>query len=493
MNALEEVHPSLGPRLLRMFVLAGLLTALGVLCFNLKYGVLDFDVWWHVKVGEWIVQHRSFPHTGIFSRTAAGRPWAAYSWGYEVLLSLAYRWFGLLGIALFGTLLTLAVAFSVFWMLRQLSGRFFISCLLATVTCSAFLFNIRPRPVFFSMILFCATITLLLEANRSGRVQLLFWLPLIFFLWSNFHIQFIYGIFVVGLFVGINLVQRLGAYFGISPAWMLPPTLPSSALVVILVCCLLAPCISPYSFHLYQVVFSYASAKVPYALVSEFQPIDFRSYRHYLQLFLSGAAFFALGWRKKIDLVKLSLLVACTAVAFRTGRDAWFICIPAAACIAEATAYRAKRDYKESLAEIAAVAAVVALSLTLLAPAVEFDTPGIDRTIRRNFPVNAVSFILKNRLPGPLYNTFDWGGFLIFYLPEYPVAIDGRTDLYGDEMDERFAMTARGVPSYVDDPYLNESRVILLQQDNILVKFLVTDPRFELIYQDELAAVFRRR
>ena len=53
-----------------------------------------------------IVEHLAVPHTGILSRTAANR-----SWGYEVLLSRAYAWFGRLGIGLYGTFLTLAVAY----------------------------------------------------------------------------------------------------------------------------------------------------------------------------------------------------------------------------------------------------------------------------------------------------------------------------------------------------------------------------------------------
>ena len=71
------------------------------------------------------------PHTGILSRTAANRPWVAYSWGYEVLMSRAYAWFGLLGIGLYGTLLTVGVAFAVYWMLRRISGRFWTSIGLA--------------------------------------------------------------------------------------------------------------------------------------------------------------------------------------------------------------------------------------------------------------------------------------------------------------------------------------------------------------------------
>jgi len=72
------------------------------------------------------------------------------------------------------------------------------------------------------------------------------------------------------------------------------------------------------------------------------------------------------------------------------------------------------------------------------------------------------------------------------------VVVDGRTDLYGDEMVVRFRKTAWGV-SYDTDPHLNESRVVLIEREIPLTKFLSKDPRFELVYQDKLAAVFRRR
>jgi len=139
-----------------------------------KYSVVDNDLWWHLKVGDWILAHSSFPHTGILSRSAAERSWMAYSWFYEVLLSLCHSRFFLAGIAIYGWLLTLTVAYGVFWMTRRLSGTFWPACLLATVTCAAFLFNVYPRPVFFSMALFTVTVTLLLEARRARRPQLLY-------------------------------------------------------------------------------------------------------------------------------------------------------------------------------------------------------------------------------------------------------------------------------------------------------------------------------
>jgi len=202
MSIAQELRELLQRRLLQLIVLAGLLSAVAARAMYLKFSVLDLDIWWHLKVGDWIVEHRAFPHIGILSRTAADRPWMAYSWGYELLLSRAYAWFGLVGLGIFGVLLTVAAAYAVFWMIRQISGRFWVACILATITCSAFLFSLMPRPVFFSMILYAITLALLLKAQGNGRVESLYWLPLVFLLWANCHIQFVYGIFVVGLFAG---------------------------------------------------------------------------------------------------------------------------------------------------------------------------------------------------------------------------------------------------------------------------------------------------
>jgi hypothetical protein len=488
----NELRPLLGLRWLQVLTLAGLLVTVGVIAFNLKFSVLDLDIWWHLKVGDWIIQHKAVPHTGLFSWTAADRPWVAYSWGYEVLMSRAYAWFGLVGVGVYGTLLTLGVAYFIYWMTRRLSGRFWLACILAIVTCSAFLFNLMPRPVFLSMMLFCVTLTLVLEAHRTGRVHLLYWLPLIFLLWANLHIQFIYGLFVVGLLLATNLAQRLAARLGWEPTWLLPPSLPAATLAAVFAACVIATCIGPYSYHLYQVIFQYSQAKVPYRMIRELQPINFRAGSHYVELLLMAFAFFAVGRRRQVDVFKLLLLSIAGAVAFRTMRDAWFICIPAAACIADALADETTREAKETWRQKVAVAAVVAVSLFVFAGSTDFNTRGLDRAISGFLPVNAVNYLRKNPAPGPLYNTLDWGGFLTWYMPDYPVAIDGRTDLYGDELDEQFFDTANGAPSYINDAYLNQAGVVILQKSNNLVSVLQADPRFQLVYEDQLAAVFVR-
>jgi len=489
----QELRVLLRIRVLQLFALAALLAGVGAMAFHLKFCVLDYDIWWHLKVGDWIVAHLAIPHIGILSRTAANRPWVAYSWGYELLLSRAYAWFGLLGIGLFGTLLTLAVAYAIYWMLRRLSGRFWLAWVLTGIVCSAFLFNGMPRPFFFSMVLFSVTLTLLLEVNRSGRVQTLYWLPLIFLLWANLHIQFIYGLFLVGLFVAVSLVQRLASTLGIAPSFLLPPTLPAKNLVILLAACVLATLAGPNFYHPYQAVYEYSKAKFSYSIIIELQPLSFRGYNHYAELLLTAAGFFAVGWQKKLDPFKLALLTVGSVVAYRTMRDAWFICIPAAACIADFPAPEAECDRPETWIEKAGVAAAVVLLLALLSSGLDFNQRGLDRAISSEYPVNAINFLRRNPVPGPLYNNLNWGGFLMWYMPEYPVAIDGRNDLYGDELDRLFFNSEISGKSYTTDPYLNEAGVVLLDSQLPLAKILTADPRFQLIYRDQIAAVFARR
>ena len=536
---LTRFRPLLRMRALRLGALTTLLVVIGEMALRLKYFVLDSDIWWHLKVGDWIMDHRAVPHNGILSRTAATRPWVAYSWGYEVLLSRAYAWSGLIGIGVFGTMLTLAVACAIYWMLLRLSGQFWTAWLLTWIVCWSFLFNGTPRPFFFSIAFFAVTLTLLLETNRTGRVEKLYWLPLMFFVWANLHIQFIYGLFLIGLFAGVNVVERgarallsRGAHAP-SCAWDavwrkddLPHT---GKLLAIFAACVLATLLSPYSYHPYLVVFEYSKAKFTYSVIVELQPLSFRGYSHFLELFIAAAGFFAVGWQAplrsqaaaveaRLDLFKLSLLTIGTVVAFRTMRDAWFICLPAAACVADAfRAYAEERAhqgaadraqdgflqpqsagsfaaaFREVWLERLGIAAAVTVCLALIANAVDFNERGLDRAISADYPVNAINFLRRNPVPGPLYNNLNWGGFLMWYMPDYPVAIDGRNDLYGDELDMIFYNSETAQESYKTDPYLDSCGVVLLDSTLPLAKVLTIDPRFELVYHDDIATVFARR
>ena len=60
----------------------------------------------------------------------------------------------------------------------------------------------------------------------------------------------------------------------------------------------------------------------------------------------------------------------------------------------------------------------------------------------------------------------------MWYMPDYPVAIDGRNDLYGDELDQLFYASQSAEAGYTTDPYLNEAGVVVLAADLPLAKIL---------------------
>lgn len=491
MRALQELRDLLRVRVLQLLALTSLLGLVAAIAFASRTTVRDPDIWWHLKAGDWIVEHHAVPYTGIFSRTAGTHPWIAYSWGYEVVLSRMYAWFGLIGFALFEVILTLAVAFVLFWMLQRLCGSFWVAWTLSVVGGLAYLFTLMPRPVFFTMIFYTVALTLLLEAQRTGRIQTLYWLPLIFVAWANIHIQFIYGLFVVGLFVGINLLQVLATAAGFELRFAEAPSLPLSGLFGVFAACFAATFIGPYTYHVYGVVATYSRSHVPYFMIQELSALDFSTFRHYVLLLLTCAAFFALGSRKKLDLFKLSLLVVASMIAFRTQRDAWFLAIAATVFIADfrSADYVAVPALKPP--ELLGAATALAILVFLAAGNTGFNTRDLDLTVSHEYPVDAANFLRQNPVAGPLYNTLDWGGFLIWYMPQYPVSVDGRNDLYGDDLDLRVYKTEQG-DSYTSDPDLNEAGVVLLPRDKPLAMLLTADSRFHIVYQDKLSVVYVR-
>jgi hypothetical protein len=111
--------------------------------------------------------------------------------------------------------------------------------------------------------------------------------------------------------------------------------------------------------------------------------------------------------------------------------------------------------------------------------------------------VKACDFIRANQLPGPLFNTYYWGGFLMWYLPEYPVSIDGRLSLYGDEINERYFKVTGGDQRLETDPRFVGARIILFERSSAVIKALTTLPafhdQFRVAYEDNVATVLVRQ
>ena len=72
-------------RVAQALLLAVLFAVPALLCLYAAI-VNDPDVWWHLRAGEWMMQHHAVPQSDPFSVAGAGKPWVSYSWLYELIV-----------------------------------------------------------------------------------------------------------------------------------------------------------------------------------------------------------------------------------------------------------------------------------------------------------------------------------------------------------------------------------------------------------------------
>jgi hypothetical protein len=116
-----------------------------------------------------------------------------------------------------------------------------------------------------------------------------------------------------------------------------------------------------------------------------------------------------------------------------------------------------------------------------------------ERAFKESLPVDAIHFVSEHQPPGRLFNSYNWGGYQIWALPEYPVFIDGRTDLYSDEIISQWLQVARAESGWegVLDSY--QVNVIVIENHSLLDRVLGQRPDWQEVFRDDLAVVYYRR
>ncbi len=134
---------------------------------------------------------------------------------------------------------------------------------------------------------------------------------------------------------------------------------------------------------------------------------------------------------------------------------------------------------------------LVVIAFTMRTTDLSEDT--LRRKVSENLPAEAAAVVEERGYAGPLYNHFNWGGYLIWRLPALPVAMDGRTNLYGVEKASHSLEVWAGGSTWSSDPELDAAGLVVAPIDQPLTSLLKRDPRFDLVYEDKIAAVFVAR
>jgi len=346
-----------------------------------------------------------------------------------------------------------------------------------------------PRPWLFTILLFIIEFDILVSVRRSRNYRLLFLLLPLFALWANIHIQFVYGLFVLVLAACEEPLNRL-------LRWAQPITdqdraLPPVLMVLMTAGCIIATLATPYHVRIYAVLLDLLRQGGLYNLLSELRAMEFRTAPDWFVLVLTLGATFALGWRQAVKPFWILLFLASALLSFRSRRDVWFVATIAVALISSSTSgIPSGARYFLSRGQRLLIIAAVGVLLVLTARANHVSEGELQLAVATTFPVGAANVVEERGYPGPLYNHYDWGGYLMWRLPSLPVSIDGRNNIHDADRLRHYAEVWSGTPNWASDPELSAARVVIAEKVLPLTQLLRLDSRFELVYEDQIATVF---
>ncbi len=454
------------------------------------------EVWWHLRTGLWVLEKHAIPRTGLFSQFPS-LPWIDSSWGFDLLTAIAYRLFGLAGLPVLLMILQVGVALAFFRLARGSRRNFWPAVVLAAIAqCS--IAPVMLRPGLCSIALCSLELALLLQVRHTGNTRTLCWLPLVFLVWANVDRQFSYGLLALALlFIAVVAEQ-------VCRKWEMPwfatglPEIPPGTLAASAVACLLATLVTPYGYRLPLLLWRSAANTAIDRYFRELHSMRFRQPEDYLLMLLAMTAFFTLGRRHSRDLFLILLLLTSAVISFRLQRDGWLAVVASIAIIANAAGGEQGEVYGRARTwQLEKIATATLVLLVLIAVALRI--PSQDALLSKvsgTFPRRACDYIRDNHLPQPLFNTYPWGGFLTWYLPEYPVYIDSRADRYGelyggDIIEPYFKLLQAEIPLQSHSGFAN-AETFLLEANSPLGQALAALPGFRVAYKDDQAMVLVR-
>lgn len=461
----------------------------------------DSDVWWHLEAGRWIVENRQIPRTDTFSHTRFGEPWVDHGWLAQVALYALFAAFGYAGPALFVAALV-TLAFYFVW--RQcLDGDSWLRAfvLVAAAVASGGIWAARPQIVTFAL---AAAVAYLLFRYKEGDGRAIWFLPPLILLWVNVH-----GGFAIAF---ILMVAYLFGEVG-NHILHLEDAMPWRAigrLILVMGLCLLVVPLNPNGVTMWAYPFQTVAINVLKQYIVEWRPPDFHQLHFHPFIWLLLATVTSLGLsRRRADFTDLTLIALFAYLSLLAARNvALFALVAAPVVVRHGSAALAEWRHRSgarpgsfyarpattpgrALLNWSLLALLVLVALLQISQATS--TAANEASQARDLPTGAVAFLQENNPRGPIFNSYNWGGYLIWKLSQYPVFVDGRTDLYGDTLLREYSAAAFGHPSWrtVLDRY--GINLVLIETQAALAWRLEEAAEWQQLYRDDQAVIFGRR
>lgn len=473
------------PAPLRSGLAAALAGPLGVA--GVVYGLLliagakllnDPDTYWHIATGRWIWAARAVPSADPFSHTLAGAPWHAHEWLAELILAGAYGVAGWAGVV---ALAAAAVAAGLGLLMRALRRHLAPTTALAAVALAFYLAaaHLTARPHALALPLLVAWSASLVRARAENRPPPLWLLPLMT-LWANLHGGFVVGLALAGFFAVEAVLSAAAAPARRAALLGWGRFLAGAALASLL---------TPQGIQGWLFPFRLMSLGFSLGFVSEWHAPDFTTVQP-LELWLLAMLGVTLGLGVRMPLPRLLLLLGLVHLALSHARDAELLALLTPLLLAAPVGEALGKAVPPRDGASRGQALILGLVMALMTAAAVIT--GYRHEDPRIAPAAALAAVERAGLGGPVFNDYDFGGYLIFE-GRQPF-VDGRVDLYGDAFMRAYAaaLDAEGdaLPRLLDRYGVAWT---LLQPATRAAAALDRLPGWERVYADDSAVVHRRK
>lgn len=467
-------------------MLVALLMLLAVLTVRDRFS--DPDMWWHMRTGQVIWTTHSIPRTDLFSWTTNHHAWIPHEWLSQVIIYGAYRFGGYSGLMLLLCAMTAAVILSGY-LLCALYGRnakvAFIGALVVWFFATSGM-SIRPQMIGY-LLLIVELIVIHCGSTRNPRW--FYCLPPLFAIWVNCHGSFVLGLIIGAGLLGCSFVTIRNSAIRVMRCMPRTRRIYASALLLSAAALFINPVGPRLIFYPFDMMFR---QPINVANVQEWQPLAITAPRGAgVMVALLAIAALLILLRREIYLHELMLLVVGTWLALSHARLVFVFGILVAPLISRLLSpywegYTAARDLPIANAMVMFAAAATAFiafpSKTLLN----------DQVSQKN-PVGAIDYIRSHKVTGNMLNDWTNGGYLVWALPDRPVFIDGRGDIF--EETGVLADYGRWALLQSDPRVLLEKYHIdycLLSRDSPMSHVMPLLPGWHTVYSDDAAIIFVR-
>lgn len=472
------------------FIFCALMVLLWVVVFIVMRErlMMEPDLWWHIKSGEWIWLNGAFPTVDPFSHSFAGQPWIAKEWLSQIVYFAVYsvaEWNGVMLLALMAVGLGAGV---LYWSLSETLHPLYAAaaCILALMLATP---SFTVRPHLLTLALFIIWTHQLFSASQRHSAPHLALLPLLV-LWANLHAAFTMG-FVIAFFAFLDFIERTRfSHRDEFVKWL-----------IFLALCPLVTLIHPYSWQAILATWTVVGPNEAVPLIDEWRPFNAQTdiVLHVVLLgliFMSVAAGFRLGIAK-------SLLTVLLLHLFLTHLRYGYFLFPVLAIMAapevawqfprlSAAQWRTQpRDAVETAASrfFTPLAAAIAGALILLS--------GLQAFVLRAAPKEdvaitaAIAYAKSNGMTENVMNHYNFGGQLIFN--DIKTFLDGRTDqLFLGGFTENFAHGPTEKDELAEALRQYDIGWTLFPPGDARVAMLDTLRGWRRVYSDEYAAIHLR-